>query len=177
MSPTYLRGSWAWSSIGLGAPPGPPMVRASRKPRTSHPLLTTTHSSTTRLSRSLHLETCHLHRQEGFLILSHIIRDLFFYVYKPNLQESSNYDILQDYKENYKKIETNLKSTGLSCSAAKAWVRSGDGSGERHWLWHQRYSLSKPASRHTFICSMTSKAVFWCPVCNHGYIHNSISIV
>lgn len=45
---------------------------------------------------------------------------------------NSNYDILQDYKENYKKIETNLKSTGLSCSAAKAWVRSGDGSGERH---------------------------------------------
>lgn len=28
MSPTYLKGSWACTSIGLGNPPGPPRVRA-----------------------------------------------------------------------------------------------------------------------------------------------------
>lgn len=80
MSPTYLRGSWAWSSIGLGAPPGPPMVRASRKPRTSHPLLTTTHSSTTRLLRSSHLECVSgmsLTQKEWFSVFSYTIRDLF----------------------------------------------------------------------------------------------------
>lgn len=62
------------------------------------------------------------------------------------------------------KTKTYLNSTGLSCRAAKAWVSNGDGSGERHWDWHHRYKRSRPASRHTFICSITSKAVFWWPV-------------
>lgn len=54
----YLKGSWECISIGRGVPPGPPLVRASIKPRTTALLLAVPNSSRMYLQwgKNMHLQ-------------------------------------------------------------------------------------------------------------------------